>query len=416
MSSTFSANIHRLSPGDIWLPDNRASPLIVNDLAKQQANLPTSNMLNMSQHSSTSSSCNSSIASSINDNSSSKQKNSNIINTTERPQSYPSSLASTSLAPKRHRADTASLKEYGECYRRLGQGTSAVVMVVRKLGEDGRSEKLYAIKQFRKKQKQESEKEYMKKLTSEFCISSTFTHPNVVETIDLVLDNKKRYCTVMEYCPGGDLFSSIMADRMTEIEKACCFKQMIQGLAYLHSMGVAHRDIKPENLLLTMDGKLKITDFGVSDVFRFPWESKGRQSRGLVGSEPYIAPEAFENSKSYWGAAADVWSTGIVFYCIWLGGLAWHKAKKTDSAYCGYLRAREQNQTFDLFRTFTLNERRILHRMLDPNPATRITTAELLQDPWVQSINTCEDSIDCAGNTHKHTDGVQPVCTIPSKK
>lgn len=324
-----------------------------------------------------------------------------------------SSIASL---PKRHRADTASLKEYGECYRRLGQGTSAVVMVVRKLGEDGRSEKLYAIKQFRKKQKQESEKEYMKKLTSEFCISSTFTHPNVVETIDLVLDNKKRYCTVMEYCPGGDLFSSIMADRMTTLEKACCFKQMIQGLAYLHSMGVAHRDIKPENLLLTMDGKLKITDFGVSDVYRFPWESKGRQSRGLVGSEPYIAPEAFENSKEYWGAAADVWSAGIVFYCIWLGGLAWHKAKKTDAAYCGYIRAREQNQTFDLFRSFTLNERRILHRMLDPNPNTRITAAELLQDPWVQSIEVCENSIDASGNTHKHTDGVQPVCTLASKK
>lgn len=206
-----------------------------------------------------------------------------------------------------------------------------------------------------------------------------------------------------------------MADRMTEIEKACCFKQMIQGLDYLHSLGVAHRDIKPENLLLTMDGKLKITDFGVSDVYRFPWETKGRQSRGLVGSEPYIAPEAFEN-KEYYGANADVWSAGIVFYCIWLGGLAWHKAKKTDPAYCGYIRAREQNQTFDLFRTFTLNERRILHRMLDPNPITRITTTELLKDPWFQSINVCENSIDGCGNTHQHTMGVQPVCTLATKK
>lgn len=200
-SPSYSANIHRLSPGDMWIPDNRGGSLIVNDLAKQQANLPTSNMFNnMSQHSSTTSSCNSSIAS-MND-----QRKSSDASI-----SYPSSITSiakptTTAAPKRHRADTASLKEYGECYRRLGQGTSAVVMVVRKLGEDGRSEKLYAIKQFRKKQKQESEKEYMKKLTSEFCISSTFTHPNVVETIDLVLDSKKRYCTVMEYVKSIFLF------------------------------------------------------------------------------------------------------------------------------------------------------------------------------------------------------------------
>lgn len=203
MSSTsFSANIHRLSPGDIWLPDNRASSLIINDLAKQQANLPTSNYLDMSQNSSTTSSCNSSIAS-INEKQMTKSS-SNINTEYNQPPSSKKSFdipdtSSIASLPKRHRADTASLKEYGECYRRLGQGTSAVVMVVRKLGEDGRSEKLYAIKQFRKKQKQESEKEYMKKLTSEFCISSTFTHPNVVETIDLVLDNKKRYCTVMEY-------------------------------------------------------------------------------------------------------------------------------------------------------------------------------------------------------------------------
>ncbi|PHZ11967.1 Pkinase-domain-containing protein [Rhizopus microsporus ATCC 52813] len=316
---------------------------------------------------------------------------------------------------RRHRADTASLKEYGECYRRLGQGTTAVVMVVRQLGEDGRSEKLYAIKQFRKKRKHESEKEYMKKLTSEFCISSTFSHPNVIETIDLVLDERKRYCTVMEYCPGGDLFTCIMAERMTELEKLCCFKQMLQGLAYLHSMGVAHRDIKPENLLLTMDGTVKITDFGVSDVFRFPWESKGRQSRGLVGSEPYIAPEAIEN-KEYWGHLADVWSAGIVFYCICVGGLAWHIAKKTDHSYANYLRALEQQKLYELFRPLGANERRIIHRMLDPNPSTRITSSELLEDAWIKSISVCNNnSVDDMNRVHKHTEGVQPVCTLSKK-
>ncbi|KAG2235770.1 hypothetical protein INT48_000996 [Thamnidium elegans] len=411
MSSPFSPTVHRLSPGDIWLPDNRAGSMIATDLSKQ-SNLVASNMINMSQNSSTTSSCNSSI-SSINDKQINITKSNNIImHATEEQAANNLSRQSSISAPRRHRAETASLKEYGECYRRLGQGTTAVVMVLRKLGEDGRSEKLYAIKQFRKKQKQETQKEYMKKLTSEFCISSTFTHPNIVETIDLVLDDKKRYCT----CPGGDLFTSIMAERMTLIEKACCFKQMLQGLAYLHSMGVAHRDIKPENLLLTMDGKLKITDFGVSDVYRFPWESKGRQSRGLVGSEPYISPEAFEQ-KEYWGAASDVWSAGIVFYCIWLGGLAWHKAKKSDSSYCGYIRAVEKNQTFDLFKTFTLNERRVLSRMLDPNPDTRITSEQLLNDPWVQSIPLCQNLIDQHdGTTHKHTDGVQPVCTITRRK
>lgn len=173
---------------------------------------------------------------------------------------------------------------------------------------------------------------------------------------------------------------------MGEREKQCCFKQMIQGLAYLHSVGVAHRDMKPENLLLTCDGQLKITDFGVSDVFRFAWEREGRKSRGLVGSEPYIAPEAFDN-KEYWGTNADVWSAGIVFYCLWSGGLVWRKAKKSDHAFQIYTRV-QPTQTFDPFRNlFSAPARRVLYKMLDPNPATRLTCAEILRDPWVKSIS-----------------------------
>ncbi|KAI8143094.1 kinase-like domain-containing protein [Fennellomyces sp. T-0311] len=298
------------------------------------------------------------------------------------------------------RCHTASLKDYGECYRRLGEGTSAIVMVFRKLDTSGKGTKLYAIKQFRKRTKAESEKEYMKKLTSEFCISSTFSHPNVVETIDLVMNEQKRYCTVMEYCPGGDLFSCIMAERMADHEKLCCLKQLVQGLAYLHGMGVAHRDIKPENLLLTIDGQIKITDFGVSDVFRFAWEKQGHKSRGLVGSEPYIAPEAFEN-KEYWGSIADVWSAGIVFYCLWTTGLIWRRAKKSDKAFLIYTRM-HPTHTFDPFAQFPPEPRRILYKMLDPNPNTRVSTADLLEDPYFHSIPVCHHGVDDSGVRHNH--------------
>ncbi|KAG0174883.1 serine/threonine-protein kinase HAL4/sat4 [Apophysomyces sp. BC1034] len=412
---------HRSPPVDVWLPDNRASPMIVSDLAKQAATNPTPYPISISRGSSSRSTASSlslidsaytSPSSTLE--SSVSARNCNVANsntTTTTSKSWLTkqtrqqlderiSPKETKSCSRRHRPDTASLKEYGECYRRLGEGTTAVVMVVRKLGENGQAEKLYAIKQFRKRNKSESDKEYMKKLTSEFCISSTFSHPNVVETIDLVLDDRKRYCTVMEYCPGGDLFSCIMADRMTECEKACCFKQMMQGLAYLHSMGVAHRDIKPENLLLTQDGQVKITDFGVSDVFRYPWESQGHKSRGMVGSEPYIAPEAFEQ-KEYWGATADIWSAGVVLYCLWLGGLVWHRAKRTDQTFAKYLRA-HPNQTFDSFRFFERDARRLLYKMLDPNPETRVSAEDILNDPWVKSIPVCERGLDASNRQHKH--------------
>ncbi|KAI8972997.1 kinase-like domain-containing protein [Pilobolus umbonatus] len=319
--------------------------------------------------------------------------------------SYSSSTLQSDSLSIRHKSTTASLKDYGECYRRLGEGSSAIVMVVRKLGLHGRSEKLYAIKQFRKKKRGMKEKEFMKRLSSEFCISSTFQHPNVVQTLDLVLDEKNRYCTVMEYCPGGDLYMCIMNERMKDIEKACYLKQLLQGLAYLHSLGVAHRDIKPENLLLTMDGKLKITDFGVSDVFRFPWETKNRISLGVVGSEPYISPEAFEHQK-YYGAVSDMWSAGVVFYCVMLGGLGWYKAKTTDNAYREYVRSLRINRRFNLLRSLPEDAYRFLIRLLDPNPSTRITADEALSHPYMKSIHTCDNLVDSLHRIHNHLDGM----------
>jgi protein-serine/threonine kinase len=189
---------------------------------------------------------------------------------------------------------TASLlKKYGICDKAaIGKGATAVVRLAHKW--DRREEKLYAVKEFRKRRKNETEKDYVKKLTSEFCISSTLHHTNIVETVDLVQDEQHHWCEVMEYCPGGDLYAAIKKGGMSSGEVECTFKQLLRGIQYLHSMGVAHRDIKPENLLLDGRGHVKITDFGVSDVFRMCWEKKTHLSKGLCGSEPYIAPELFE--------------------------------------------------------------------------------------------------------------------------
>ncbi|KAI8080106.1 kinase-like domain-containing protein [Gilbertella persicaria] len=307
--------------------------------------------------------------------------------------------SSSGSTNKPHRMN---LREYGECYKRLGKGSTAIISVCRsKKIVPNNTSKLYAIKQFRKRNKHESEKDYMKKLTSEFCISSTFRHTNIVETIDLVLDDQQRYCTVMEYCAGGDLFSAIMSEHMTTLEMSCCFKQMMSGLAYLHSVGVAHRDIKPENLLLTLDGTLKITDFGVSDVFRCAWEKTGHRSHGLVGSEPYIAPEVFEE-QDYWGSKLDVWSAGIVLYSMWRGGHAWVRAdKKVDREFRNYVR-HWSSQSFPNFKKFPDLMRHLLYAMLNPDPDTRLTAEQVLEHDWVKSIMVCEKGIDALGHEHHH--------------
>jgi protein-serine/threonine kinase len=139
----------------------------------------------------------------------------------------------------------------------------------------------------------------MRRLTSEFCIASTLKHVNVIQTLDLLQLRGDAYSEVMEYCSGGDLHTLIAsASSLGETEAGCFFAQLINGVAFLHSMGVVHRDLKPENLLLTADGCVKIADFGNSEVFKMPWEKKVRASMSIRGTGPFIAPEEF-TTKSF---------------------------------------------------------------------------------------------------------------------
>lgn len=231
--------------------------------------------------------------------------------------------------------DSALESKYG-IYGKMavGKGATSVVRLAHKW--DRTEEKLYAVKEFRPRRNKESERDYVKKLTSEFCIASALRQPNIVETVDLMQDNEGRWCVVMEFCPGGDLYNAIRKGGMSPAEVECCFKQILTGVGYLHGQGVAHRDLKPENLLFDGRGQVKIADFGASTVFRLPWEQTLHKSSGLCGSEPYIAPEQFAQPVSYDARLVDVWACGIVYYCLHFSELPWSSAQPSDKTYAQY--------------------------------------------------------------------------------
>lgn len=243
-------------------------------------------------------------------------------------------------------ATAATLVEkYGKCQEIVGRGAFGIVRVshLRRVNEN---EQLFAVKEFRRRP-EESDKRYSKRLTSEFCISSSLRHPNVIHTLDLLQDSKGDYCEVMEFCAGGDLYTLVLAAGKLEVAEAdCYFKQLMRGVEYMHEMGVAHRDLKPENLLLTTHGALKITDFGNGECFRMAWEADAHMVTGLCGSAPYIAPEEYVD-KEFDARAVDVWATGVIYMAMRTGRHLWRVARKDeDEFYERYLEGRRDEEGY----------------------------------------------------------------------
>ncbi|KAL1835924.1 hypothetical protein VTJ49DRAFT_5865 [Mycothermus thermophilus] len=318
-------------------------------------------------------------------------------------------------------------KLLGRHGKHLGKGaTSKVTLMVSKNGGE-----LYAVKEFRGKSSSETKEEYEKKIKSEYTLAKSLHHPNIVDTIRLCID-KGRWNHVMEYCEDGDLFTLVSKQYLKaddrEKDRLCLFKQLVNGINYLHSNGIAHRDIKLENLLITKDSRLKITDFGVSEVFSglHPGlrEAGGQCGRnmgevrlckpGICGSMPYISPEVLKKQDDYDPRGLDVWSAAIVMLNLIFGGPLWQKAEVPPNApksdtYTSLVRGWEKwaekhppgSETPDItdmdyphvyaFDTFVKPPalRRVLLQMLNPDPARRISIANVVSNRWVKNIECC---------------------------
>ena len=165
-------------------------------------------------------------------------------------------------------SDDHSLEaRYGKFGKVLGSGAGGSVRLLKR-SSDGVT---FAVKQFRERHSWETEKDYAKKVTAEFCIGSTLHHGNIIETMDIIQENG-RWFEVMEYAPY-DLFATVMTGKMGREEIACAFLQIVNGVSYLHSMGLAHRDLKLDNVVVSEHGIMKLIDFGSATVFRYPFEN-----------------------------------------------------------------------------------------------------------------------------------------------
>ncbi|KAJ8900499.1 hypothetical protein K2173_025276 [Erythroxylum novogranatense] len=254
-----------------------------------------------------------------------------------------------------------------ELGKTIGEGSFAKVKFARNVETDGN----FAIKILDREQVLRHK--MVEQLKREISTMKLIKHPNVIKIYEVMASKSKIYI-VLEFVGGGELFDKIAkCGRLKEDDARIYFHQLINAVDYCHSRGVFHRDLKPENLLLDSYGALKVSDFGLSAL------SQQLREDGLLhtacGTPNYVAPEVLRD-KGYDGTTSDIWSCGVILFVLMAGYLPFEELNLMDlyKKICG--------AEFRYPSWFSSGAKNLIKRILDPNPLTRITIPEILEDEW----------------------------------
>src|SRR5438552_1059171 len=136
-------------------------------------------------------------------------------------------------------------------------------------------------------------------------------HPNIVAVHDFGQVNGLPFF-IMEFVDGLNLRQLERAGKLSPREALQIVPQICDALQFAHDEGVVHRDIKPENILVDKKGRVKIADFGIAKILGREAELGLTETRGVLGTPQYMAPEQVERPQAV-DHRADIFSLGVVF-------------------------------------------------------------------------------------------------------
>lgn len=192
-------------------------------------------------------------------------------------------------------------------------GSGAMGMVY--LAHDPAIDRLVAVKTIHRRLLDSSEDEpnVAARFRVEARVAGRLAHRNIVPVYQFGEDDDCAYI-VMEYVAGRNLRDYIQSPRkLLVLHVLSLMSQLLDGLHYAHERGVVHRDIKPANLLVSDDGRLKITDFGIARTE----SSNLTRNSSVIGSPGYIAPEQYIGREV--DRRVDVFSSGVLLYQVLSG-------------------------------------------------------------------------------------------------
>ena len=260
--------------------------------------------------------------------------------------------------------------------QKLGNGKFGLV----KLGVNKQTKEKVAIKIMNKSKMDSSDIELMR---TEIEILKICQHPNIIRLYD-VFENIDYIYIIMEYCPGGDLFSYLENRnfKLSEERAAILMKKMCDAVFYFQSFfGVIHRDLKPENVLMTSDkddGDLRILDFGLSKI-----TVPNEKCTEPYGTLTYCAPEIILDEP--YNKEVDMWSLGVMTYLMVSGRLPFNSedenkiARKIAFDEPDY----EKNSCWKSLSSECID---FIKKLLCKNPKKRMIIEDALKHPWFKKF------------------------------
>ncbi len=214
--------------------------------------------------------------------------------------------------------------------------------------------------------------DFLARFQQEARSAANLAHPNIVTVHDFGRDGGRNYI-VMEYIEGKDLKTLIKEGAPFKVDRALDIAiQICAGIGYAHRSGLVHCDVKPQNILVTPDGRVKVTDFGIAKALASL--QPGETTDIVWGSPQYYSPEQAAGEMPT--PASDVYSIGVVMYEMLAGRLPFVASTQPALAM---MHLRDEPPRLTLFNP-ALPEtlERIVHKVMAKEPSARYRTADQL--------------------------------------
>ncbi|KAG2450773.1 hypothetical protein HYH02_004610 [Chlamydomonas schloesseri] len=213
--------------------------------------------------------------------------------------------------------------------------------------------------------------------SNEIAVMKELDHPNVVKLYEVIHDpSNNKLLMTMEYVEGGCVLAGSSPTQKIPIPEATAvkyFRDVVKGLEYLHFNRIVHGDLKPDNLLMSSSGKVKISDFGSA---RFC--EKSDMIFATAGTPTFMAPEMCQG-KQFNGFPGDIWALGICLYMFVFGKPPFVGA----TTYQIYEAIQRAELAFPHEIPVSGELKDLLGRLLQKDPAERISLEEIPAHPWV---------------------------------